>query len=164
MSEYHLRRADKQISEPNELKRILSTQRYMTVAMCRGTEPYLVTMNHAFDELQNCLYFHCASEGKKLEVLGQNETVWGQVMEDHGYIQGQCDHAYMTVHFRGRVQLLKTAGEKKHALSFMIDRLEDRPDERKTNLIGDGKLEKVTVGKIMIESMTGKANLPKPGV
>ena len=163
MSDYHLRRAEKELRDPAELRKVLAGQRYLSIAMCRGNEPYLVSFNYAYDEARHCLYFHCASEGKKIDFLKENPLVWGQVIEDLGYLQNQCDHAYRTVHFSGRVELLGVLEDKKRALSFMIDRLENHPDEMKRRLIADGKLEKVTVGRIIIEAMTGKVNLPQPG-
>ena len=164
MSDYHLRRTEKELKDPAELRAVLLRQRYLTIAMCRAGQPYLVTLSYAYDEARNCLYFHCASEGKKIDFLRENPYVWGQVVEDLGYLQSECDHAFRSVHFRGRVEMLKTPDEKKHALSLMIGRLEDRPDEVRRRLIADGKLEKVTVGRIALEAMTGKANLPAKGV
>lgn len=164
MPDYHLRRAEKELKDPAELRAVLLRQRHLTIAMCRAGEPYLVTLSHAYDEARNCLYFHCAPEGKKIDFLKENPSVWGQVVEDLGYNQNECDHAFRSVHIKGRVEMLRTLDEKKHALSLMIGRLEDRPDEVRRRLIVDGKLEKVAVGKITIEAMTGKANLPAKGV
>jgi len=164
MSDYHLRRAEKELKDPAELRAVLMRQRYLTIAMCRSGEPYLVTLSYGYDEARNCFYFHCAAEGKKLDFLKENPCVWGQIVEDLGYLQNECDHAFRSVHFRGRAEMLQTTGEKKHALALMIGRLENRPDEVRRRLISDGKLEKVTVGKITIEAMTGKVNLPAKGV
>ena len=163
MSDYHLRRTEKELKDPAELGAVLARQRYLTIAMCRSGEPYLVTLSYAYDEARNCLYFHCASEGKKIDFLKENPSVWGQVIEDLGYRQNECDHAFRTVHFRGRVEMLRTVDDKKGALTLMMSRLENRPDEVRRRLIADGKVEKVTVGRILIEAMTGKVNLPAKG-
>lgn len=164
VSTYHLRRPEKEISDPSELRRILSTQRYLTIAMCRDGEPYLVTLNFAYDPDAGCLYFHCAPEGRKLDFLRENPVVWGQVIEDSGYLQGECDHAFRSVHFRGLVELLPTVEEKRRALEFMIRRLEDEPERRLGRLQNAAKLERTVVGRIRIEALTGKANLPAKGV
>ena len=42
-------------------------------------------------------------EGKKIDILKENNIVWGQAMIDKGYIQGKCDHLYATVQFRGKI-------------------------------------------------------------
>ena len=58
-----IRRKDKEITNVGEMRKILRTAKYMTVAMCLNDEPYLVTLSHGYDEERNCVYFHCAREG-----------------------------------------------------------------------------------------------------
>ncbi len=164
MSDYHMRRAEKELRDPAEIGAVLARHRFLTIAMCRTGEPYLVTLSYAYDDAQNCFYFHCASQGKKLDFLRENPSVWGQVVEDLGYRQDECDHKFRSVHFRGRVDFLKKMDDKKHALSLLINKLEDRPEQVRRRLIADDKLEDVTVGRIVIEAMTGKVNLPAKGV
>ena len=62
MKKYHLRRADKEISDPALLRKILKTAQYVTIAMSVEDQLYLVSLSHGFDEEQNCIFFHCASE------------------------------------------------------------------------------------------------------
>jgi nitroimidazol reductase NimA-like FMN-containing flavoprotein (pyridoxamine 5'-phosphate oxidase superfamily) len=61
-------------------------------------EPYLVSLSHGYDEAKNCLYFHCAPEGKKLIYQKANNKVWGQAVLDFG-VTDECDYAYTSVHF-----------------------------------------------------------------
>ncbi len=71
VKKYHLRRQEKAIIKKSELLRIIREQKLVTFAMCKNNEPYLVTVNHGFDRRKNCLYFHCATKGKKMDSLGQ---------------------------------------------------------------------------------------------
>jgi len=41
-------------------------------------EPYLVSLSNGYDEAINCLYFHCADEGKKAAYLKANSKLWGK--------------------------------------------------------------------------------------
>jgi hypothetical protein len=74
---YHVRRGDKEIRDEETMRKALKSTSYVTLAMCRDGEPYLVSLSHCFDEAGNCLYFHCAPEGKKLDFLRANPRVWG---------------------------------------------------------------------------------------
>jgi len=163
MSEYHLRRADLAIQEREELMQILRNGAHMTLALSKDDEPYLVTVNYSLDEARNFVYFHCASQGKKVEMLRSNPRVWGQVLEDHGYVQGECNHSYATVQFSGKAEFVSDLGEKRRALELMIDRLEKASAEsvKKDSLTKD-KLENVLICRIRIEGMSGKHNIVRP--
>lgn len=158
MQTYHLRRAEKAITDPAEMWAIIAEQKVMTLAMCKDNVPYLVTVNYGYDQAAGCLYFHCAAEGKKMDYLRANPAVWGQIVEDNGYLDGKCDHAFRSVQFQGRVTFIEDVEDKRRALSLMIDRLESDPAAVKARLITDKAVEKVTIGKVHIEALTGKAN------
>jgi nitroimidazol reductase NimA-like FMN-containing flavoprotein (pyridoxamine 5'-phosphate oxidase superfamily) len=156
METYHLRRQDKALDDDEALFRILSSQRYVTIAMCRGGEPYLVNLNHGFDRDKRRIYFHCAPEGKKIDFLRSNPKVWGQVVEDLGYIDGECDHAYRSVMFSGRVGFLETIEDKRTALEIMIRQQESRPEPVIERTLESKKLAATCVGFIDIEEISGK--------
>lgn len=155
-SPYHLRRAEKAITDPEELLAVIRGQKFLTLALCQDHEPYLVTMNYAYDQEQRCFYFHCARRGKKVDYLRANPTVWGQVLEDRGYLPGQCDHAYRTVQFRGQAEWIENLEEKRHALMLMIDQLEPDPEPVKRAELTQRKLEGVGILKVRVETMSGK--------
>lgn len=155
-SPYHLRRAEKAITAPEELLAVIRSQKFLTLALCQDHEPYLVTMNYAYDQEQRCFYFHCARQGKKVDYLRANPTVWGQVLEDRGYLAGQCDHAYRTVQFRGHAEWIEDLEEKRHALTLMIDQLEPDPEPVKRAELTQRKLEGVGILKVRVETMSGK--------
>ncbi|NLS79294.1 MAG: hypothetical protein GXY76_18755, partial [Chloroflexi bacterium] len=91
-----------------------------------------------------------------MDYLAANPVVWGQITEDRGLVAGQCDYAYRTVQFRGRVEFLEDLEAKRQALSLMIEQLESEPEPLKARLLQAARLEKVTVGCIWIQEMTGK--------
>ncbi len=151
-----IRRKDKEITNPNEVKAILHKAKYITIAMCLNDEPYLATLSHGYDEPNNCIYFHCAAEGKKINTLQANNRVWGQALIDRGYVQGSCDHLYATAQFSGRVTFVKDAAEKEHALKTMIRALDDNPEELIKRQLLPQSVAKVRIGRINIESLSGK--------
>ena len=84
--------------------------------------------------------------------------MWGQVIEDRGYVTGKCDHAYRSVHFAGRVTFLEDEDEKRAALTLMIRQMEPDPEPVIQRLLGHGRLTKMIVGRVDVLEMTGKRN------
>jgi len=151
---YHVRRKDLEITDEPSLKKVMKTAKYVTIAMCKDNQPYLVSLSQGYDEERNCVYFHCFPEGKKIDYLKSNNIVWGQAMIDSGYIYGECDHYYASVHFSGKVTFLESLEEKRQAIICMMRHLEKDPEPLISRLNLE-KLGKTTIGRIDIESMTG---------
>jgi len=151
-----LRRKDKEITDETEVKAILRKAKHVTVDMSLGDEPYLATLSHGYDEARNCIYFHCAREGKKVEILRANPRVWGQTLLDDGYQQGSCDHLYRTAQFHGRVTFVEDQAEKEHALGVMIRRLDDDPERIMAEQITPHSTGRILVGRIDIDHLSGK--------
>ncbi len=124
----------------------------MTAAMSKNNEPYLVTVNYGFDERNNSCFFHCASEGNKIEFFKTDPLVCGQIVEDRGYLQGKCDHNLRCLHFQDKVEFLETTEEKKQTFFIMIEQFEDNPEPLKQQLhnkhIRAAKIRKITVQEI----------------
>jgi len=151
-----IRRTEKAIESKDEIIAILKKTKYITIAMSIDDEPYLATLSHGYDEENYCIYFHCAQEGKKIDILKKNNIVWGQALDDLGYVDGACDHLYATTQFRGRVLFIDDINEKKHALKIMIQALEVDPGKVMKEQITKKSLKRVNIGRIDIEFMTGK--------
>jgi nitroimidazol reductase NimA-like FMN-containing flavoprotein (pyridoxamine 5'-phosphate oxidase superfamily) len=157
---YHPRRVEKDMPDRNEQLEVLRGRQFLTLAMCRDNRPYLVNFNYVYIEEENCFYVHSATEGRKLDYLRANPRVWGQVIEDRGYIAGQCSHAYRSVMFEGMAEFVTDAQEMRRALEMMIEQFETDPRELKEKLLGKVNPKKVTVLRIRIEAMSGKQSPP----
>lgn len=151
-----MRRSEKEIRNEKGLLDILDRGKHMTLAMCKDGQPYLVTVNHALDREARCLYFHCAQEGRKIDFLKANPQVWGQVLDDRGYIDGECDYAYSSVMFGGRAEFVTDVREKRRAIVSMIEKLDSKPESTKKELIVPASLQGVLICRIHIESLSGK--------
>jgi uncharacterized protein len=153
---FHVRRKDREITDVVALKQILKTTNYITIALCKDNEPYLVSLSHGYDEAKNCLYFHCAPEGRKIEYIKANNRVWGQAMLDYG-VTDDCDYAYTSVQFQGTIQLIDNLTEKTHAMEILVRQLSKDP-ETKLAKITPEKLTKTAMGKINITYLSGKTH------
>lgn len=151
-----IRRKEKAIKDKDEMIKILKEAKYVTIAMCNDKEPYLVTLNHGYDSEKYAIYFHCAHEGKKINILTSNNVVWGQALLDIGYVFGKCDYLYATTQFRGTVTFIDDIEEKRHALITMIKQLEPEPEKVIKKQITKKSLKKVNIGRIDIDYLSGK--------
>ncbi len=154
---FHVRRKEREITDPEEMQKILKHTNYITIALCLNNEPYLVSLNHGYEQARNCLYFHCAPEGKKLIYAKANPKVWGQAVSDFG-VTDECDYSYTCVHFSGNLSLISDLPEKKHGMEILIRQVALNP-ESKLAKIKPEKLENTTIGRIDIEYMSGKKHL-----
>jgi nitroimidazol reductase NimA-like FMN-containing flavoprotein (pyridoxamine 5'-phosphate oxidase superfamily) len=154
---FHVRRKDREITDCNIMKNVLKSTKYVTIALCMDNEPYLVSLSHGYDEDKNRIYFHCANEGKKLVYAKSNNKVWGQAVQDYG-VTDECDYAYTSVHFSGRLNMIEDLNEKNHGIEVMVRQLSPNP-EAKLAKIKPEKLATTSMGRIDINSMTGKQHL-----
>lgn len=160
---YHLRRHDKAMVDQAAIDEVLIAARYITIAMCTENDPYLVALNHGYDRERGCLYFHCAPDGRKIDILAKNPRVWGMAVEDLGYLDGECDHAYRSVMFAGNVVFLTSEEEKRRALEVMIRHQERDADGVIAKKVTDSRVSTVTVARIDLAQVTGKQALPGAG-
>jgi nitroimidazol reductase NimA-like FMN-containing flavoprotein (pyridoxamine 5'-phosphate oxidase superfamily) len=154
---YHMRRTEREMTDPGQLRGVLQGCKYVSLALCRENEPYIVTMNYGYDEAENALYLHCAQEGLKLEFIAQNPAVCGTAIEDRGYLHGECAHAFRSVVFWGELHAVEELEEKKHAMQVMLDHLENDPDRvREEQLKTDKAYERVVILRLDMHEITGK--------
>jgi uncharacterized protein len=151
---FHVRRKDREITNLVEMQQVLKTTKYITIALCMDNEPYLISLSHGYDEDKNCLYFHCAPEGKKLVYAKANNKVWGQTVLDFGVTE-ECDYAYTSVQFSGAFGLIEDLTEKQQAMKVLVHQVSLNPEEKLAKIRPE-KLASTTMGKIKIEYMSGK--------
>ena len=156
MKTWHTRHPDRAITDPAEITRIVAGQKFLTLALCAENEPYLVTLSHAFDAEHKCFYFHCAPSGRKLDLIRANPQVYGQVLEDCGYVPTECEHKYRTVQFEGKAELVADPDEKLRALQLLIGRLEPEPEPVKVRLLRPERLTGVAVIRVTVTGWSGK--------
>lgn len=159
MESYHPKRRDREITDQAEIEALLLKGKFATIAMASGDAPYLVTLSYGYDAAARSLYFHCATAGEKLEFLKRNGRVCATVIDDRGYLPGQCEHAYASLVLRGILTVVDDLEGKKHGLSTLLERLEADPAPiLARNIKDDRSYDKVVILRLAIESVAGKKN------
>jgi nitroimidazol reductase NimA-like FMN-containing flavoprotein (pyridoxamine 5'-phosphate oxidase superfamily) len=144
-----MRNKKQQITDRKKLEEILKKENLCRIALCDKGVPYIIPMNYGY--LDGSLYFHCATEGRKLEILRVNDLVGFEVESD---VTAPPVH-YKCVIGTGRATILQ--GEKE--VDRVLDNLCSHFGEKHTNWrkLCTSKRRQETLGiRIDILEMTGK--------
>jgi uncharacterized protein len=149
-----MRRADRAVKDPNAIRAIMEEAPVCRIGVSDFGMPYVVPMSFGLGERD--LYFHCAAEGRLLDIIRRNDRVCFEMDLFREVILGQspcgCSCRYESVIGFGRAVIMDDPGEKKAALDRIMEHYgEQVPAEYKTDIFA-----KTTVVRIAIESLTAK--------
>ena len=152
-----MRRKDREVTERSEIAMILDMCKTACIAMADEEGPYVVPLSYGYEWKGDCLelYFHCAKEGKKLEILKRDNRVCFTVFSEGELLQEEnpCNSGYCfsSVTGNGRVEFIEDAGEKGYALQKMFAHQTGR-----MAAFTEGQIKSVCVFKIISRDYTGK--------
>ena len=146
-------RKDKEITGKKEIESILQRAEVCRIALSDNNTPYVIPVSFGYKN--NCLYFHSAGEGKKIEILKKNNKVcfeveYGISLLNAGKI---CDWGmkYCCVVGYGRAYFINSIDEKRRAMDTIIAHY--TPTSFK---YADNELKNIAVIRIEIESIKGR--------
>jgi nitroimidazol reductase NimA-like FMN-containing flavoprotein (pyridoxamine 5'-phosphate oxidase superfamily) len=123
------------------------------VGLVDGDEPYIVPVFFGYEK--GAIYFHCALEGRKIEIIKRHNRACFEIDTDVEIVGGQkpCGWTarYRSIMGVGRARILEDETEKVHALNVLMKQY----SKGDSNFDSD-KLDAVLMVRIDIESMTGK--------
>jgi len=150
----HMRRTDKEITNRREIDTILSKATICRIGLVDNNVAYIVPLNFGYKN--NCLYFHSAPIGKKIELIKKNNMICFEVDIDHEIIDSgipcKWSSKYASVIGYGKASFITDSAKKKDALNIIIDHYAPGTSYDFPNK----KLQEVTIIKIEITQMTGK--------
>ena len=115
-----------QITDPEQIQKILDTAGVLYLGLCVNDEPYVVPMNYGYtmEDGKLTLYLHSAVRGKKLDMIRENPKVFFALDCDRLPFAGQvaCQYglAYSSVMGRGTACIVEDVEEKKKAMSVLM--------------------------------------------
>ena len=122
-----MRRKDRQITDLEAIRAILDGEDVLHLAMCDENTPYVVPMSYGYELSEDgklILYLHCASEGRKLEMLRKNPNVCFEVSRKIKLVynekMGSCTAKYRSVIGSGKAILEESAEEKLRSLDALM--------------------------------------------
>lgn len=155
-------RREREVTDINEILKILDNSKIVHIGLVDGDEPYVVPMNYGYtyEDEKLTFYLHCATEGKKLDVIRKNPKVFFSIESDVEPFSGQvaCQYgtSYSSVMGKGIAYIKEDPQDKMKYLSLFM--------KTQTGLdfqFNERLVSAVTIIKIDITEFTAK-HRPKP--
>lgn len=150
-----MRRKDKEIIQFTEIESIISRCQVCRLAMSDENGPYMVPL--CFGYHNNKLYFHCARQGKKIDILKKNSRVCFEFDIDYKIIKTDkaCKWGmeYKSVIGFGKASFIKDLPSKQKAMDIIMGHYGGKSD-----VFSESELKRIRVIKVAIDSMTGKSS------
>ncbi len=148
-----MRRRDKEIEDKKEIESIIRKCDVCRIALSEDNSPYIIPMCFGYGD--NCLYFHSAVDGKKIDIIKKNNRVCFEFDIYVGLIKSEnpCDWdvKYHSVVGSGRAFFIENPEEKIRALNIITEHYSGTVHEYRKNSV-----DNVRIIKVEIENITGK--------
>ena len=148
-----MRRKEKEITNKKEIEKVIRSSLVCRLAMCDYDRPYIVPL--CFGLAKNTLYFHCALEGRKLEILRNNPRVCFEFDTGVQLVPGakpcSIGMKYKSVIGSGIASVVADEPERKRGLRAVI-----RQYSKNAGAFAPEKLARTLILKVEILEMTGK--------
>lgn len=151
-----MRRRDREIKEFDEIVKIIKKCDSLVLGLNDEGYPYLVPLNFGMDieDGQLYLYFHCAKEGKKLDLIQKDNRATFEMDCNHNFIlyeeRMSCTMGYESVIGQGTVEIV--AEDKKYdALKILMRQYHAEDFQFNTDMI-----KVTTLLRLKVEKLTGK--------
>lgn len=152
-----MRRKDREITDIRTITAILDKCKTACIAMTDGNLPYVVPLSYGYEieEYTLILYFHCAREGRKLDILKSNNNVCFTIFDEgeplHADTPCNSGYYYSSIIGSGAVTFVEDAADKRYALNKMFAQQTGRNVP-----FTDAQADCVCIFKITSKDYTGK--------
>lgn len=157
-----MRRKEREIQNKAEIFDILNRCDTVRIGMQSDPYPYIVPVSFGAEIIDDkaVIYFHCAQQGMKVDLLRANPCV---CVEGDIFIQTEENTAHgITARYEsiigfGKCEFITDIDEMKHGLKVLLDHYgyHEYPIDQCMDI------SCLLTGKIVLETITGKRNLPK---
>lgn len=119
-------RRERQVTDINEILKILDNSKVLHLGLVDGDEPYVVPMNYGYtyENGKLTIWLHCARQGRKLDVMRVNPKVFFEMEYGITPFEGEvaCKYGitYSSLMGRGTAEIIEDVETKKIALSALM--------------------------------------------
>lgn len=150
-----MRRIDRALPQ-EEIETLLNNGEYGFLSTV-GNNGYPCIVPVSYVYLENCIYFHCATEGQKLDNIRQNDKVSFSVVGDTKILAEKFSTNYKSVVIYGRAKEVEDEYKSK-LLMELIKKYSNEFYEKGMKYVENAK-DKTMLIKIDIDHITGKGRL-----
>src|SRR5215469_1741142 len=121
-----MRRKDKEIIDINEKLEIIKKCKICRLGLSENNIPYIVPINYGYSYKNGILtlYFHSTIEGKKIDILKNNNNACFEIDCDTKLIENEvpCKHGYefKSIIGFGKIKFLENYDEKINGLNYLM--------------------------------------------
>ena len=150
-----MRRVDKEIKDEKVILSIIREADHCVIALSDNKNPYVVPMNFGYDDSH--LYLHSSPDGRKIEILKENNKVSFVIEIKNELIKSEiaCEWGmkYMSVIGEGYAHFIEDFHKKIEALDIIMAKYSDDKSEFRYSKTA---LNQVVVINVQITELTCK--------
>jgi nitroimidazol reductase NimA-like FMN-containing flavoprotein (pyridoxamine 5'-phosphate oxidase superfamily) len=152
-----MRKKNREVKDTDEIRSIISRCDVCRIALIDGDEPYIVTMNFGYLEGgPSLIYFHCANEGRKIDIIRTNNRVCFQMDTDHDLTKAElaCDFTmkYSSIVGTGRIYIVDSEEERHSGLNCLMKQYSGKDDYS----FNTASMKAATILRLEIEKLCAK--------
>lgn len=128
-----MRRKDREITDPNHINTILQACDVCRLGLTDNGVAYIVPLSFGFEQVHDTLtlYFHSAKEGRKLDLIRQNNQVAFELDTAHqlfGHPTDACGFGmrYQSIMGVGTAHILQNEADKRHGFDCIMAHYTDQ--------------------------------------
>ena len=154
-----MRRKDKEITDIDEKLSIIHKCKICRIALSEKNKPYIIPLNYGYNFENNLLtlFFHSALEGKKMEMMKNNNHACFEIDCDTKLIEAgnpcKYGYAFRSIIGFGKIFFLEETKEKIEGLNRIM---EQQTGKKEIYEYSQEALNNVVVYKMAVEDFTGK--------
>ena len=122
-----MRRKDRQITDLTAIDALLQSEDVLHLALCDDGKPYVVPMSYGYtltDNSKLTLHLHCASAGRKLDILRRNPAVCFEISRkvklEYDEVTGGCTAKYRSLIGSGVAVIEEDPSDKLRSLHALM--------------------------------------------
>jgi len=159
-----MRRKDKEITGTDDKLEIIAKCKFCRLGLSDNNYPYIIPLNYgySYENGKLTLFFHSATEGKKIEIIRKNNNACFEIDCDTKLIEGKaaCDYGYAfkSIIGFGKIIILDTIEEKTIGLNYLMKHQTGKDIKYDFD---ENRLNNVNVFKMQVEEFTGKQKIER---
>lgn len=155
-----MRRKDREITDLSEIEKIINQAYACRLALVDGNTPYIVALNFGYlSGNPSKIYFHCAKEGKKLDVIAQNNNACFQLDINQELVVAEkaCGFSmkFKSVVGFGKICRVENEQEKTDGLNLIMKQYTGKDDFD----FNPKMLNSIVILRLDIDVITGKQKI-----
>ena len=153
-----MRRSDREVTDKAEIMSIIEKCDVCRLGLSDDNVPYVVPMNYGYEyeDGKLTLYFHCAKEGRKLDIIAHNPLACFEMDCSHRLIEAEeaCGYTmeYESIIGSGKIRMCSEKPEKIMALKLLMQKYA----KGREFSFSDSAIDKVTVFRLDVAEFVVK--------